>query len=288
LVPKVSERAVGARLAVLSGVAAAVVATLVYSYEQASMAVATQGELTRPVLIGAAYLAVMSAAIVAVVIGLRRIISVRAAEVRLQGFAPTSPGWLLPYVLSVRRYRRSFLAASILYGAFYAVITSMIVYQPNVNFAAVYGVSVPSASLTPRGAPLFAPDLILYLPGHVAFQLIPLTVILLLTISALVGINLALSVFAFDNRAGAGRGLEGALGAVVGLFTGCPTCAGLFFANALGGSGAVSLATLLGYYQPAFILVSIPILLATPFLTTRSLAAVFREGCVRIRERVAS
>lgn len=75
------------------------------------------------------------------------------------------------------------------------------------------------------------------------------------------------------------------MGAIVGLFTGCPTCAGVFFAYVLGGSGAVSFAALLAYYQPVFILLSIPVLLVTPYLVSRSLAKVFREGCVYLGSR---
>jgi hypothetical protein len=70
------------------------------------------------------------------------------------------------------------------------------------------------------------------------------------------------------------------VGVLAGLFTGCPTCAGLFFANVVGGVGAVSLAASLSYYQPVFIVLSIPVLVATPFLISRSLSKVFKEGCV--------
>ncbi len=278
----------GARMPVmaLSGVMAAAVATLAYTFEQRAFAVATQGETSGPDSVAILYLAVMSIAILAVVVDTRRLVASSIAAVRSLGLVPNSPRWLVPYVLSVRRYRRCFFASATLYAAFYAIITSMIVYQPTVNFAQTYGVSIPSAILTPRGAPLFAPDLVVYLPEHVGVQLIPLTVILLITISVLVGVNLALSVFAFDSRAkGEATGLTGALGAIVGLFTGCPTCAGLFFANTLGGSGAASFAALLGYYQPAFILLSVPVLLAAPYLTSRSLAKVYRDGCVTLGQK---
>lgn len=268
----------------LAGVAVAAVATMAYAYEQRSMVVVTQGEVAQSVTIAVLYLLIMTAGVAAVVFDLQRIVSKRVATVHLQGFASISPGWLLPYVLSVKKYRRCFVASTLVYALFYAIITSMIVYQPTVDFAKAYGVAVPSAILTPRGGPLYAPDLTVYLPNHLGLQLIPLTVILLITISTLVGLNLAVSVFAFDARAkGEGRRVAGALGAVVGLFTGCPTCAGIFFANTLGGSGAASFATLLGYYQPAFILVSLPVLLIAPYLTSRSLARVFRDGCVRSR-----
>ncbi len=276
-------RAPAGPVAIMGGVSAAVLATLSYASAQRSFAVATQGLVNGPDTVAAAYLVAMAAAVVAVVLGSWKIVSGRVEVVRAQGFAPVSPGWSVPYVLSVRRYRRLFAVSAALYAAFYAVITSMVVYQPTVDFAQTYGVSVPSAILTPRGAPLYAPDLIVYLPAHVGIQLIPLTVILLIVISTLVGLNLAVSAFAFDSRArGQARGVTGMLGAAVGLFTGCPTCAGIFFANTLGGSGAASFATLLGYYQPAFILLSLPVLILTLYLTSRSLSRVYREGCVRL------
>jgi len=284
LAPRIGLLVARTPIVALAGVTAVFVATVVYSYQQGAMAVATQGDVNRFVWVGVLYLFVMTLGIAAVALDLRRVLSRRVAEVRLRGFAPTSPGWLLPYVLSLGKYRRFFVASAIIYGLIYAVITSMIVYQPTVDFAKAYGAAVPSAILTPRGSPLYAPDLIAYLPGHIGIQLIPLTVILLITISTLVGANIAVSAFAFDSRArGDGKGLTGALGALVGLFTGCPTCAGIFFANTLGGSGAASFATLLGYYQPAFILLSIPVLLATPYLTSRSLAKVYLDGCVHFK-----
>ena len=286
-VPSVLKRGfppAGIPLVAITGVSIAAIATAAYAYAQRSMTIATQGSLGQAQSIAVVYLLIMTAAVVAVVLDARNMVSKRVAEVLVQGIAPTSPGWMLPYVLSVRKYRRYFEVSTILYGLFYAVITSMIVYQPQVDFVQAYGVAIPSASLTPRGGPLYAPDLIVYVSNHFGLQLIPLTVILLITISVLVGLNVALSTFALDSRAkGGGRGIVGSLGAVVGLFTGCPTCAGIFFANTLGGSGVASFAALLGYYQPAFILVSLPVLLATPYLTCLSLARVFREGCVRIR-----
>ena len=267
----------------IAGVFIAAIATAAYAYAQRSMTIATQGSLGQAQSIAVVYLLIMTAAVVAVVLDARNMVSKRVAEVRVQGIAPTSPGWMLPYVLSVRKYRRYYEASTILYGLFYAFLTGMIVYQPQVDFVQAYGVQIPSATLTPRGGPLYAPDLIVYVSNHFGLQLIPLTMILLITISVLVGLNVALSTFAFDNRArGGGREIVGSLGAVVGLFTGCPTCAGIFFANTLGGSGVASFAALLGYYQPAFILISLPVLFATPYLTCVSLAKVFSEGCVRI------
>jgi len=56
-----------------------------------------------------------------------------------------------------------------------------------------------------------------------------------------------------------------ACGAAVGLFTACPTCAGFFLAESIGGIGATTLAVALTPYQALFIAVSIPLLVAMPF-----------------------
>jgi hypothetical protein len=56
-----------------------------------------------------------------------------------------------------------------------------------------------------------------------------------------------------------------ACGAAVGLFTACPTCAGFFLAESVGGIGATTLAVALAPYQAIFIVVSIPLLILMPF-----------------------
>jgi len=268
--------------AAMAGVGAVALATLAYSFGQNPTAVVTQGSTEYTVALASLYLAVIVAGIALVAYDLIKFAARRITAIRAQGFARTSPGWLVPYTLSKRKYFSCFIVATSLYAIFYSIVTSMVVYQPTVDFVRAYGASIPSAVLTPCcGAPLYTPVLTVYVTDHLGLLLIPLTSLLLVAISILVGLNVAVSAFAFDNRAkGKGRGVAGALGAVVGLFTGCPTCAGIFFANTLGGSGAASFATLLGYYQPAFILLSLPVLLITPYLTARSLARVYRDGCV--------
>ncbi|MDG7022257.1 MAG: hypothetical protein JRN07_02535, partial [Nitrososphaerota archaeon] len=56
-----------------------------------------------------------------------------------------------------------------------------------------------------------------------------------------------------------------ACGAAVGLFTACPTFAGFFLAESIGGLGATTLAVALAPYQALFIGVSIPLLVVMPF-----------------------
>ncbi len=272
-------------MATLLGVLMVVVSTVIYVNEESFMTFVTPERAAFFSLVAETYLLVLLAGVSMVFLGLRALVGDRKRATRDQGFAPLSPTWLIPYVLSVKKYRRYFAASAVLYGLFYAVITSMIVYQPTVDFGQAYGAVIPSAIVTPCcGAPLFAPVVTVYVVNHLGLLLIPLTALLLLAISILVGLNFALASFAFDSRSrGAGKGWVGGLGAVVGLFTGCPTCAGLFFANVLGGSGAVSFAALLAFYQPVFILLSLPVLLGTPYLISRNLAKVFKEGCVYVR-----
>jgi hypothetical protein len=271
-----------APITTILGVGMVTASTAIYVNEESFMTFVTPERVAFYLVVAETYLLVLLAGVAMVLLGLRGLAGGRARAAENQGFAWLSPGWLVPYVLSIRKYRRYFLASAVLYGLFYAVITSMIVYQPTVDFGQAYGAVIPSAIVTPCcGAPFFAPVVTVYVVNHLGVLLIPLTALLLLAISILVGLNFALTAFAFDSRArGAMRGWVGGLGAVVGLFTGCPTCAGLFFANVLGGSGAVSFAALLAYYQPVFILLSIPVLLVTPYLISRSLSKVFSEGCV--------
>ena len=269
-------------VATIGGAAAIMVGTAIYSWEEGFMNFVTPDRASYFALEAEIYLLVLLAAVAVVVVDLWRNVGRKVAAVRQQGFVPLSPAWLIPYVLSKKKYRNYFVVSTLLYGLFYAFVTSMIVYQPGIDFVQEYGATFPSAIVTPCcGTPLFAPIVTVYVVNHLGLLIIPLTGLLLILISVLVGLNSALAIFAFDSRArGIGKSWLGGLGAVIGLFTGCPTCAGLFFANVLGGVGAVTLATGLASYQPLFILVSLPVLAVTPYLTSRSLAKVFREGCV--------
>ena len=271
-------------VAAILGIVLAMLGTLVYSYELLTVRIPTPGAMSGLNAVAGMYFALILLSIGLVTYDVWRTFRLRAAAEKSKGVVPISPAWMIPYVLSEKKYRRYFVVSSLLYGIFYAMITSMIVYQPAVDFVHAYGVAIPSVVVVPVFTPPpSSPVVTVYLADHFGLLLIPLTIVLLVATSLLVGLNFALAGFAFGSRAkGLGRGWMGGLGAVVGLFTGCPTCAGLFFANFLGGTGAVSFATLLGYYQPAFILLSIPVLLVAPYLTSRSLSRVFREGCVFI------
>jgi hypothetical protein len=72
----------------------------------------------------------------------------------------------------------------------------------------------------------------------------------------------------------------GGVGALLGLFASCPTCAGLAIISLLAGTGALSVSFFFGPLQTVLLLVSIPILIITPLLSARSLLNVDGRACV--------
>ena len=227
-------------------------------------------------------LALLAIGILLVLVGLSRFLHEAGIRVKTFELVPIRSRWIVPYVLGSRKFGRLFVVSSILYGLFYSFMTSLIVYQPSVTFSTEYLVSVPSALVVPfYGSPGQIPVLVVYITEHLGLLLIPLSVVLLVTVSLLVGLNISMAAFAYSNRPrNSGGQWLGGLGGMVGLFTGCPTCAGLFLANIVGGAGAATVSTLLASSQSFFIGISIPILVVTPILISRSLAKVFEGGCL--------
>lgn len=268
----------------LVGVLTIVLATAYYSYDQSFMHYFTPERALTFQRLAYSYLLSLLLGVLLVGFSLYLQLKKRNEMIKKLDSIPLDVGALVPYVLSQRRYSNLFTISSLLYGLFYSFITSIIVYQPEVNFSEAYLAKIPSILVAPCcGPPLYVPITTVYLTEHLGLLLIPLSLILLFIVSALVGLNLTLTTFAYRNHLKkGGKGLFGGIGAIVGLFTGCPTCAGLFFANIVGGAGATAFATLLSYYQPLFIGLSIPVLLATPFLISRSLSKVFTEGCITL------
>ena len=117
---------------------------------------------------------------------------------------------------------------------------------------------------------------------HVGLQIIPLNLLLLVIVSFLVGLNFAISSVVFSAAKSGGK--LGALGAITGLFVGCPTCAGTAFTMLFGfGAGATTftlfLATKEAQIQTIFIAISIPILLVTPVIMAKRIQKSQNESC---------
>jgi hypothetical protein len=169
------------------------------------------------------------------------------------------------------------------YGVAYLFFSSIIVYQPTVDFQAAYGVSAPAvAAAACCGSPGAVPELVVYLipRWHLALQLLPLDALFAAVIPMLVGFNVAVTAHALRSRALRARaGWLWPVGLAAGFFTGCPTCAGLFLAGALGGLGATALAVALAPYQVLFVALSVPALVASPLVVAHYAGKAALAAC---------
>ncbi len=169
-----------------------------------------------------------------------------------------------------KKSQKIFVTTFVLYGIFFSLTSGILVYQPEVVFSYHYGVTIPSAHITPCcGEPGYMPKLVVYLTEHLGLQIIPINLVLQLVVSYLVALNvaLAINVISISKKAG---GLSG-IGATTGLFIACPTCVGTFLSLFVSASSAVAFTLAITQLQTVFILITIPILLATPFIMGRKL-----------------
>lgn len=168
------------------------------------------------------------------------------------------------------RSRKIFLITFIVYGIFFSLVSGTLVYQPEVNFIEHYGATILSGFVAPCCGDLgYMPKIIIYLTEHIGLQIIPINLVLQMTVSYLVGINMTIAVSAYTiskKRRGVGT-----IGAAAGLFIACPTCAGTFFSIFIGTASGIVLSIALIQLQTMFIAISIPILLYTPFIMAKKI-----------------
>jgi hypothetical protein len=169
-----------------------------------------------------------------------------------------------------KKSRRIFILTFIGYGIFFSLTSGMLVYQPEVVFSYHYNAEIPSAHITPCcGEPGYMPKIIVYFTEHTGLQIVPINLVLQMIVSYLVGLNtaLAVSAFTFFKR---GSGFSG-IGATTGLFIACPTCVGAFSSIFIGSAGAIAFTFAITQMQTLFILITIPVLLITPFIMAKKL-----------------
>ncbi len=181
-----------------------------------------------------------------------------------------------------RNYWKIMAATAIGYGIFFGFLSQILVYRSDVSFTEE-GLKIPSVDMTPCcAAPGYMPMLTVYITDHFLILVIPINVMLAAVVSMLVGFNVALSVFAFRLKKSlqANTSIAGGVGATCGLFVGCPTCAGSLFSAliGIGVAGAGTSASVLAPFQTLFIAVSIPALVAAPFLIARSMRSVSKHN----------
>lgn len=198
--------------------------------------------------------------------------------------ADNSISSIISSVINNRKSKQIFLISTIGYGLFFAFGSGIILYKPELNFTD-YGLPVPLAEISPCcGLPGQMPMILVTFTEHLGFQLIPLNLVLWVVVSFLVGLNFTMMAKAFS-IAKKSKGL-GIFGAATGCFVGCPTCAGtIFFLLTNMGITATTTATtifLTSYglqLQSIFMAISIPALLATPYIMAKAIRKSFRESC---------
>src|SRR5437667_7980858 len=168
--------------------------------------------------------------------------------------------------------------AAIAYGIFFGFLSQIFIYRNDISFSQ-QGIVIPSINIIPCcNTPGYVPMFSAYLAEHFLILLIPLNIILAVIVSALVGFNASLGLYAFNlsRKIQSTKKLSfiGSVGAASGLFVGCPTCAGSFF-SALLGFGAVGSISLLASFHTVFIVLSIHVLIFAPFLVARSIITNF-------------
>jgi len=196
---------------------------------------------------------------------------------------PDSVRFMLADALSSWRDLRIGLVAALGYAVVYLFVSGIIVFQPGVNSGAWIGYSPLSWYVAACcGSVGTVPALVLYLApqAHLALQFLPLDALFVVVVPILVGFNVTVAAHSVRNKLVRGNvGWMGTMGILTGLFTGCPTCAGLFLASAFGGLGATSLAVALAPYQMLFVVVSIPLLAVSPFLIAFNARRAVRASC---------
>ncbi|MEO9296001.1 MAG: hypothetical protein ABI347_10445 [Nitrososphaera sp.] len=266
-----ARREAGFRI-LLVGVFSLAIAFIIYSRLSGGIPVQAS-QLSNPAY---GMLAIMAAGMAAAFYGAYSIF--RSEQERLSGGSSLMS--FITGAFSTGRPWKVMAISAIGYGVFFASLSQILVFRPDVSFAEK-GIAVPSAELIPCcGSPGYMPMLTVYFTDHFLLLIIPVNVMLASVVSVMVGFNVALSVYAYELRKSmqARTSLVGGIGAATGLFVGCPTCAGSMVSAVLGlgvaGAGASTSA--LAPFQTAFIAASIPALAVVPFLLARSIRSVSR------------
>src|SRR5574337_1665850 len=198
-------------------------------------------------------------------------------------FPDSSTSSIISNSLNNKRAKQIFVISAIGYGIFFGLTSGVILYKPDIN-ATDYGFPTPPhIELSPCcDLPGYMPMIFAFFTEHVGLQIVPLNLVLLVAVSFLVGLNFSLAATTFTAARTTGK--FGTFGALTGLFVGCPTCAGTAFTMLFGlGASATGVTLFLTSYeaqlQTIFIAISIPILLATPYIMARKIRKEQNGSC---------
>jgi hypothetical protein len=177
------------------------------------------------------------------------------------------------------KYWKVMAIFAIIYGIFFGFLSQIFIYRYDISFSE-QGITVPSVNVIPCcNMPGYVPMLTVFSTDHFLIMIIPINIILAVIVSVMVGFNISLTLYAFNlEKAQNTKRVSsvGSIGAISGLFVGCPTCAGSLFSMLLGYSVGTTMAVLASF-QTLFILISIPSLILAPFLIGRGIRS--RYSC---------
>jgi hypothetical protein len=177
------------------------------------------------------------------------------------------------------KYWKVMAIFAIIYGIFFGFLSQIFIYRYDISFSE-QGITVPSVNVIPCcNMPGYVPMLTVFSTDHFLIMIIPINIILAVIVSVMVGFNISLTLYAFNlEKAQNTKRVSsvGSIGAISGLFVGCPTCAGSLFSMLLGYSVGTTMAVL-AQFQTLFILISIPSLILAPFLIGRGIRS--RYSC---------
>jgi hypothetical protein len=193
-------------------------------------------------------------------------------------------------IISEKKYLRIFLVILVGYALLFSLISQMIIFRPDVSFSRLYDVIIPSWIITPCcNLPGFVPTFTAYLSDNLIIFIIPINLALAVVLSTLVSLNITFALYGFKKghkrRTRSYFGGAGG-GAITGLFTACPICAGTFFSTLVGitlgisGTSAISASMeLLSPFQPLFIIISISSLAISSYLIINSIKKDYSFMC---------
>lgn len=194
----------------------------------------------------------------------------------------TDANSLMSYITAAfldNKYWKVMAISAIIYGIFFGFLSQIFIYRYDISFSE-QGITVPSVNVIPCcNMPGYVPMLTVFPTDHFLIMIIPINIILAVIVSVLVGFNISLTLYAFKLEKAQNTkrmSFVGSVGAISGLFVGCPTCAGSLFSMLLGYSLGTTMAVL-APFQTLFILISIPSLILAPFLIGRRIRS--RYSC---------
>lgn len=255
----------GSAAMIATGLMAIAVLFVLYAYLLSDSGNVTPDAIDSLYRISYAFYVLLFAALGAVAIGMYRYHKTMA-QTQKRGLVA-----VIAYHTWNRRSRAIFVATFVVYGIFFSLTSGTLVYQPEVVFSYHYGAQIPSIEIIPCcDEPGYMPKVLAYITEHVGLQVIPINLVLQITVSYLVALNVSIAMRALEISR-AQRSIAG-IGAVTGLFIACPTCVGTVASIFVGAASGITLSVTLAHLQTSLIAISIPILVITPFLLARRMS----------------